>query len=101
MATRLERTPASEASGLALERFRDALQGRAGGYPRGAIFVPSDAPYTRKTLLRALRESQPVVLVFPDGQERIVHAEAPAQGGRLSALRFRLASLRGRFGAST
>ncbi|MBW8059752.1 MAG: hypothetical protein FVQ78_05340 [Solirubrobacterales bacterium] len=95
MATQLDSTPESEASGLAFERFRDALEGRASGYPRGAIFVPSDAPYTRKTLLRALREGQPVVLVFPDGQERIVHGETRDEGGWLSGMRDRLVSLRG------
>lgn len=81
-------------SELAFERFRDALEGRATGYPRGAIFVPSDAPYTRKTLLRALREGQPVVLVFPDGQERIVQGESPSRGGWFAELRGRLGGLR-------
>ena len=95
MATSVESTPGSEASGLAFERFRDALEGRSQGYPRGAIFIPSDAPYTRKALLRALREGQPAVLVFPDGQERIVHGESPGQGGWFSDLRDRLLGLRG------
>jgi hypothetical protein len=75
MATQLDSTPESEASSLAFERFRGALEGRARGYPRGAVFVPSDASYTRKALLRALREEKPVVLVYPDGHERIVHGE--------------------------
>jgi len=75
MATQLDSTPESDASSLAFERFRAALEGRAQGYPQGAVFVPSDASYTRKTLLRALREEKPVVLVYPDGQERIVHGE--------------------------
>jgi len=95
MATSVESTPGSEASGHAFKRFRDALEGRAQGYPRGAIFIPSDAPYTRKALLRALREGQSVVLVFPDGEERIVHGESPGQGGWFSGLRDGLASLRG------
>src|SRR5665811_45863 len=93
MATSVESTPGSEASGLAFERFRDALEGRAQGYPRGATFIPSDAPYTRKALLRALREGQPVVLVFPDGQERIVHGESPSRGGWFAELRGRLGGL--------
>lgn len=97
MATRLDDTPESEASSLAFKRFRDALESRAHGYPRGAVFVPSDASYTRKTLLRALREGKPVVLVYPDGQERIVHGETRAEGGWLSGVRDRLVSLRGLF----
>jgi hypothetical protein len=100
MATRVDSTAASEASSLAFERFRTALEGRAGDYPRGAIFVPSDAPYTRKTLLRALREGQPAVVIFPDGQERIVHAETPAEHNRASGLRSRLTALRGRLASS-
>lgn len=93
MATRVDSTHSSEASGLAFERFRDALEGRATGYPRGAIFVPSDAPYTQKTLLRALREGQPAVVVFPDGQERIVRGESPESpgGSHLAAARAWLA----------
>lgn len=95
MATSVESTSGSEAADLAFARFRDALEGRRQGYPRGAIFVPSDARYTRKALLRALREGQPAVLVFPDGQERVVHGESPGQGGWFSDLRDRLAGLRG------
>ncbi len=89
-----------EASSLAFERFRDALEGRAQGYPRGAIFVPSDAPYTRKTLLRALRDGQPAVVVFPDGQERIVRAEAPAERKPASGVRSRLSALRARLASA-
>jgi len=96
MATRVDGTSAGEASGLAFARFCDALEGRAGGYPRGAIFVPSDAPYTQKTLLRALREGQPAVVVFPDGQERIVHGETRQEGGWLAGVRSRLAGRRRR-----
>ena len=81
--TQLDSTPESDASSLAFERFRDALEGRARGYPQGAVFMPSDASYTRKALLRALREGQPVVLVYPDGQERIVRGEPRADGGPL------------------
>ena len=94
MATQIDSTPASEASGLAFERFRDALEGRATGYPKGAIFVASDAPHTQKTLLRALREGQPAVVVFPDGQERIVRAEARESGSWLGSVGLWLASLR-------
>lgn len=86
MATRVDSTQASEASGLAFERFRDALEGRATGYPKGAIFVASDTPFTQKTLLRALREGQPAVVVFPDGQERIVHGKAPERESWRSAV---------------
>ena len=64
-----------EASGLAFERFRDALEGRTRGYPRGAIFVPSDAPHTRKT-----------------NRSR---GETRDEGGWVSGVRSRLVSLRG------
>jgi hypothetical protein len=94
MATRIDSTSATEASGLAFERFRDALEGRATGYPKGAIFVPSDAAYTQKTLLRALREGQPAVVVFPDGQERIVRAEPPESSSWFSAMSLWVAARR-------
>jgi hypothetical protein len=98
MATRLEDAAGSEASSLAQERFREALEGHRVGYPRGAIFVPSDTPYANRTLLRALRDGQPAVVVFPDGQERVVRAERPSVG-RLG-MRARLAGLRDRLAAA-
>jgi hypothetical protein len=97
MATQLDSTPESDASSLAFERFRDALEGRAGGYPHGAAFVPSDAPYTAKVLLRALEEGQPVVLVYPDGQERIVRGVPRKASSRFAGMRTRLSNLRGLF----
>lgn len=96
MATQLEDTGGSGAATLAVERFRDAMEGRSTGYPQGAIFVASDAPYTRKTLIRAMREGQAVVLVFPDGQERIVRGEIPHSGRRRSGVLSRLLNLRSR-----
>lgn len=94
MATRIDSTSTSEASGLAFERFQDALEGRATGYPKGAIFVPSDAAHTQKTLLRALREGQPAVVVFPDGQERIVRPETRESGGWVTAMSVWIAARR-------
>jgi hypothetical protein len=94
MATQLEDTQGGEASTIAVQRFRDAMEGRATGYPQGAIFVASDAPYARKTLVRAMREGQAVVLIFPDGQERVVRGEIPRSGRRRSGVLSRLFNLR-------
>lgn len=96
MATQLEDTKGGETSSLVAQRFRDAMAGRATGYPQGAIFVASDAPYARKTLVRAMREGQAVVLVFPDGQERVVRGEIPHSGRRRSSVLSRLFGLRSR-----
>lgn len=64
--------PGREAAFSAFERATDdAIAGRD-TYPDGSIFVGTDLPGWEKTLLRALKERRPVVLVDPDGQERIV-----------------------------
>lgn len=63
---------------LTFERFKAALEGN-GRYPKGAIFIDAEASFASTVLLRKVREGQPVVLVFPDGLERIVEASTPTQ----------------------
>lgn len=62
---------------LAFERFREALKSEPGRYPRGAAFLAAEADFAPRVLLRHIREGQPVVLVYPDGEERIVHSTRP------------------------
>lgn len=64
---------------LAFERFQAALEAEPGRYPRGAAFLNAEAPHAREALLRNVREGRPVVLVFPDGEERIVESARPTE----------------------
>jgi hypothetical protein len=69
----------SVASELAAERFRLATELAVAGkspYPDGAAFVASDMPDLGAIVARHARERRPVVLVYPDGEERVL---APGQ----------------------
>lgn len=56
---------------LTFERFKAALGG-AGSYPKGAVFIDAEAPFAGPAVLRNMREGQAIVLVFPDGLERVI-----------------------------
>jgi hypothetical protein len=72
------RTPGSE---LASRRFdaaiEDAIAERPSQYPNGASFVGADLPGLGAILAEYAREERPVVLVYPDGSERIIEPHAP------------------------
>jgi hypothetical protein len=74
------RTVATE---LAAERFRLAtelaVEGRS-PYPEGAAFVAADLSELGSIVARHARERRPVVLVYPDGEERILTPGQPADG---------------------
>jgi hypothetical protein len=73
------RTPGSI---LASERFdaaiEDGIAGRPARYPKGAAFVGADLPGLGDILARDAREERAVVLVYPDGEERIIEPHKPA-----------------------
>jgi hypothetical protein len=66
-----QRTVATE---LAAERFRLAteLAVEAEARPEGAAFVAADLAELGSIVARHARERRPVVLVYPDGDERIL-----------------------------
>lgn len=74
MATELDShlTPASR---LAADRMEIAIERAITGhplYPSGTAFVGSDLPNLGDILARHVRERTPVVVVYPDGEERLV-----------------------------
>jgi hypothetical protein len=73
-----KRTPGSV---LASERFDaaidDAIEERPDRYPNGAEFVGADLSGLGKVLAANAREGRPVVLVYPDGAERIIESREP------------------------
>lgn len=72
------------ASELAAERFRLAtelaVEGRS-PYPEGAAFVGADLAGLGAIVARHARERRTVVLVYPDGEERILAPGPLAEQG--------------------
>ena len=62
---------------LTFKRFKAALAGE-GRYPQGATFVDAEAPFAGSAVVRRAREGLPVVLVYPDGVEKIIEAASPS-----------------------
>lgn len=65
---------------LTFERFKAALGGD-GDYPAGAVFIDAEASFAGDAVLRNMREGQTVVLVYPDGLEKVI-APVSASGSR-------------------
>lgn len=75
----------------AFEIFRaTALDDKETAYPNGARFIGADMPGFETSLHRALREKEPVVVVYPDGDVRILEPREPRKPGRFEALARRL-----------
>lgn len=77
--------PPTAAAALAAQRFELAIELAIEGkspYPNEAAFLAADVPWFGETLARYARERTPVVIVYPDGEERILlpgqAAERPA-----------------------
>ncbi len=73
--------PSTAAAALAAQRFELAIELALDGkspYPNGAAFVASDMPGFGETLARYARERIPVVIVYSDGEERILTPESIA-----------------------
>jgi hypothetical protein len=75
----------SLAQDLAAERFKLATELAIEGkspYPNGAAFVAADEPELGVWMADYAREHRPVVLVYPDGDERVLLALPPASRWR-------------------
>lgn len=77
MAPELRTENKADPADLTFERFKAALEGD-GRYPKGAVFVDAEASFVGSALVRNAREGLPVVLVYPDGVEKIIEAASPA-----------------------
>lgn len=74
--------PPTAAAALAAQRFELAVELAIDGkspYPNGAAFLASDLPGFGETLARYARERIPVVIVYPDGEERVLTPAPVAQ----------------------
>jgi len=70
---------------LAFERFdaaiEDALEDRPERYPNGSVFLGADLAGLGRALAEHAREGRTVVLVYPDGAERIIESREPPPPG--------------------
>jgi hypothetical protein len=85
MATQLGHT-SGDAADLTAERFKAALYGER-DYPQGAVFIDAEASFAWDATIRNVREERPVVLIFPDGLEKIIMPSSPEErehGGLLA-----------------
>lgn len=64
---------------LAFERFRSALEG-SGSYPPDAVFVDAEASFAGSAVICNARAGLSVVLVYPDGVEKVVEAASCGEG---------------------
>jgi hypothetical protein len=70
-------TPLPPTSELAVERLHEAIDADLSGverYPDGAEFIAADLLGAGALIASAARELRPVVLVYPDGDERLLLA---------------------------
>ncbi len=86
--------PSTAAAALAAQRFELAIELAIEGkspYPNGAAFVASDLPGFGETLARYARERILVVIVYPDGEERILTPKsvAPEPAPAIAAIAIR------------
>jgi hypothetical protein len=84
MATEL-RESKGRSGDLTGERFRAALQGKR-EYPRDAVFIDAEASFAWDATVRNVREERPVVLVFPDGLEKVIVPSSPVAAHRVGLL---------------
>ena len=88
MATQLGHS-SSDPADLTAERFKAALYGER-DYPQCAVFIDAEASFAWDATVRNVREERPVVLVFPDGLEKVIMPSSPAgrvRGGLVASAR--------------
>lgn len=76
--------PTTEGLDRIVERFQD-LPARDWPYPDGAVFIAADLPNFGRVMSRALLEGDPIVVIYPDGRERLVRPRSP-RGASVMAL---------------
>jgi len=64
----------SPATEVIFDRVCALIEADEYDYPYDTLFVGADQPHAGKSILRALGEDRPIVVVFPDGRERLIPA---------------------------
>jgi len=64
----------TKATEIIFDRVTRAIERDQFDYPNDVVFVASDLPDFGSIMQRALKKEQPILVVFPDGSERLIPA---------------------------
>ena len=64
----------SKATELIFDRVTKAIEADEFDYPNDVTFIAADLPDFGLMIQRALQEDRPIVVMFPDGVERLIPA---------------------------
>lgn len=73
--------PTESPTAKAMNRAIDMAIEGSSPYPEHAAFVDAGSPHAGREITRALDEGYAVVLVSPDGRERVITAKTLAASG--------------------
>jgi len=71
----------TDATELAFDRITELMLADEIDIPNRAVFVPADLPGFGEVMKRRLAEDRPIVVIYPDGTERLIQ---PVDAPRLS-----------------
>lgn len=69
-------TPALE---LIFDRVISKLEADEFDYPNDVVFIPADHPDFGTMIGSSLRENRPIMIVYPDGRERLIPAPSASR----------------------
>jgi hypothetical protein len=64
----------TKATEIIFDRVTTALEHDEFDYPNDVVFVAADLPDFGIVMRRALKKEQPILVVFPDGSDRLIPA---------------------------
>jgi hypothetical protein len=64
------------ATEIIFDRVTRAIELDEFDYPNNVVFVAADLPDFGVVMRRALKKEQPIVVVYPDGSDRLIPAPA-------------------------
>jgi hypothetical protein len=66
----------TKATEIIFDRVTKAIERDEFDYPNNVVFVAADLPDFGIIMLNALKKEQPILVVYPDGTERLIPAPA-------------------------
>jgi hypothetical protein len=70
-------SPGSRLAGERMDASIDAVVAGRPAYPSGTVFIGADMDGFGEVLARTIRARQPIVVVYPDGEERFLLPTPP------------------------
>jgi hypothetical protein len=66
----------TKATEIIFDRVNKAIERDEFDYPNNVVFVAADLPDFGIVMRRALKKEQPIIVVYPDGSDRLIPAPA-------------------------